>query len=98
MGAIPATVIGWLLGGHLAGLAHLRFRGYWWIVGGLAAQAVAIGSIGTPAAPLVHARPALILGSYLLILYGLWQNRGIPGMLIVLLGFALNFITIAANA
>src|SRR5690242_12791616 len=97
MGAIPATIIGWLFGGHLAGLARLRFRAYWWIVGGLAAQAVAIGSIGTPLASLVQARPALILGSYVLILYGLWRNKHIPGMLIVFLGFGLNFIALAAN-
>jgi hypothetical protein len=98
LAAIPATIIGWLLGGRLTGLARLRFRAYWMIVGGLAVQAVAIGSLGMPAAaPLVEARPALILASYLLILYGLWRNRRIPGMLIVFLGFGLNFVTLAAN-
>jgi Family of unknown function (DUF5317) len=97
MAAIPATILGWILGGRLAGLAGLRFRAYWWIVGGLAAQAVAIGSFGVPAPLPVQARPAFILGSYVLILYGLWRNWRIPGMLLVCLGFASNFIAIAAN-
>lgn len=97
LAAIPATVIGWLLGGRLTGLAGLRFRAYWMIVGGLAAQAVAIGSLGLPVGLFVQARPELILGSYVLILYGLWHNRSIPGMAVVCLGFALNFVTIAAN-
>jgi|SRR5579862_4440090 len=97
LAAIPATIIVWLLGGRLAGIAQLRFRAYWWIVGGLAAEAVAIRSLDFPALPLIQARPALIIGSYILILYGLWRNWRIPGMLVVCLGFGCNFLAIAAN-
>src|SRR5438067_166608 len=97
MAAVPATVIGWLLGGRLTGLARLRFRAYWMIVGGLVGQAVAITAVSLPSAGVLPARPALIVGSYVVILLGLWRNRHIPGMALVFLGFALNFLAISAN-
>jgi len=97
MAAIPATLIGWMLGGRLVSLGQLRFRSFWMIVVGLAAQVVVIRSVGRDWGWEAQLHPALIFGAYLLILAGLWRNRQIPGMLLVFLGFTFNFVTIAAN-
>jgi hypothetical protein len=67
------------------------------IVGGLAVQAVAITAVSLPPTGILPARPALIMASYVVILFGLWRNRHIPGMALVFLGFALNFAAISAN-
>ncbi|HLG70659.1 MAG TPA: DUF5317 domain-containing protein [Chloroflexota bacterium] len=80
----------------MLGLAQLRLRGLWLIVAGLAAQVVAAVSAGSWPA-VANFRPAIIVVAYLLVLAGLARNWRIPGMLIVLLGFAMNFAPILAN-
>jgi hypothetical protein len=96
LSVIPALLIGWAFKGRLAGLAQLRLRDVWLIVAGLTAQVVAAVSPGHWQS-VAGARPVIIVLSSLLVLMGLARNWRIPGMLIVMLGFAMNFAPILAN-
>lgn len=94
---IPGIAIGWLVGGRLSQLGRLRIQGLWLIVVGLAIQVVAMGYVGRSWGAVLTYRPAIILGTYLLVLVGLLRNVRLPGMQIIALGFVLNFLVIAAN-
>jgi hypothetical protein len=97
LSVIPAILIGWALKGRLTALAQLPLRWVWLIVAGLAAQVVAMGYVGRGWSVVADHRPAIIVGTYLLVLVGLARNWRVPGMAVVGLGFALNFTVIAAN-
>ncbi len=97
LSVIPAILIGWALGGRLSALAQLNLKWTWLIVAGLAVQVVAMGYVGRSWGVVAANRPAIIIGTYLLVLVGLARNWRIPGMFVVALGFGLNFAVILAN-
>ncbi len=78
-------------------LGRLRLSSFWLILLGLAIQTVAMGYIGRSWAGAAAYRPEIIIGSYVLVLIGLWRNVRVPGMQVVALGFLLNFLVIVAN-
>src|SRR5881296_3736486 len=83
-----------LAGGRLIELAHLRLRA-WWALGLSAVIQVTILWIH-PAGD-VSAHAVLHLGSYLLAAWFVLANRRVPGVGLIGLGGALNFVAIAAN-
>lgn len=81
--------VGYLLGGRLSNLAHLRIR---WAP--LAVVGFAMQLINPPGRwPL-----AMLLGSFVLLSVFAIANRRTPGFGLILIGVALNFLVIAANA
>lgn len=97
LSVIPAILIGFALKGRLSGLAQLNLKWVWLIVAGLAVQVVAMGYVGRSWSFVAANRPAIIIGTYCLVLIGLARNWRIPGMMVVALGFGLNVTVIVAN-
>lgn len=94
---VPGFVLGWACKGRLRGLSQLGLRSIWLVLLGLVVQVVAMGYAGRSWPWVAQYRPAIIVGTYLLVLVGLWRNWRVPGMAVVGLGFALNFAVILAN-
>jgi hypothetical protein len=88
-------VVGLAIGGSPAGLAGLRVRWPWAIIGGLLFQvalfmnpiAEHVGTLG----------PVLYVGSTLLVAAAVVRNWRIPGIPILVAGAALNLVAIFAN-
>lgn len=94
--AIPAgLLLGWLLGGRLAGLESVRLRWAPVAVAGLLVQVILfsapvaerIGDAGTP----------LYVGSTVLVLAALLRNLRVPGLPLVALGAVSNLAAIVSN-
>ena len=95
--AVLAVVIGLLGGGRLTRLSELDLRAVGVF---LAAAAIQIGllAMAAKAVPLPRgAAAALYVASFGLVLIGLWLNRRLPGVWLVLLGVLMNFVVIVAN-
>jgi hypothetical protein len=80
--------------GRLTSLADLKLRRLWLAPLGIAVQIAIIevipsGSAGVHEA--VHMLSYVLLGAFA------WSNRRVPGVPVIMLGGALNFIVIAAN-
>ena len=90
-----AVVLGYLLGGRLSAFENLRLR--WWglIVVGLAIQFMPLpeGDGGTD----LVVRTAALAVSYTLIVAFAIANFRVPGMPLILIGVAANFLVIVAN-
>jgi hypothetical protein len=90
-----AVVLGYLLGGRLSAFENLRLR--WWglIVVGLAIQFMPLpeGDGGTD----LVVRTAALAVSYTLIVAFAIANVRVPGMPLILIGIAANFLVIVAN-
>jgi uncharacterized protein DUF5317 len=80
--------------GRLTNLADIQLRRLWLAPLGIVVQIVIIEVVPSGSG---HAHEAAHIFSYLLLGAFCWSNRRIPGMPIVLVGGALNFIAIAAN-
>jgi hypothetical protein len=81
-------------GGSLSGLAEIRLRHSWLIIGALLVQ-ILITEIVTDGP-----RPVLIglhLATYAVAGVAIWANRSIPGLLVLAVGAAMNAVTIAFN-
>jgi hypothetical protein len=91
-----SVVLGWLRGGRLGNLNHLRLAGMWWLVLAASAQSVlyAVTRTGGPAETL--ALP-LLAGAQVGLVGFVWANRLLPGILLVLLGSVANVAVIVAN-
>jgi MFS family permease len=96
-GIIVGLLLGLLAGGHIGNLANIRLR---WI--GLLFAAVII-RFGTEAllnagVPLVETlRLPLLLSGFVLLLIGLWVNRGYPGLVLAFIGILMNAVVITIN-
>jgi hypothetical protein len=90
-----AVVIGYLFGGRLGAFEHFRLR--WWglVIAGLAIQLVPLPESGA-GTDLVVRTVALSVSYTLLVAFALVNVR-LPGMPLVLVGLACNFLVIAAN-
>ena len=90
-----AVVLGYLLGGRLSAFESIRLR--WWgmIVVGLAIQFTPLpeGDGGTD----LVVRTAALAVSYTLIVAFAIANVRVPGMPLILIGVAANFLVIVAN-
>jgi len=80
--------------GRLTALADLQLRRMWLAPLGIAVQIVIIEIVPAGSA---HVHEAIHMFSYVLLGAFCWSNRRIPGVPVILLGGALNFIVIAAN-
>ena len=83
-----------LAGGRLAALADLRLRRPGLAVAAIVLQ-VAIVSLLPGGSHVAHV--AVHIVSYVLLAAFAWANRRLPGVPVIALGGALNFIAIAAN-
>lgn len=88
-------VLGFLVGGRLAGLAAIQLRWSWVMLGGLLVQVVLFSEpvsarIGALGPPIYVASTAVVIGAVL-------ANRAVTGMVIVALGAASNLAAIVAN-
>jgi hypothetical protein len=93
---VVSLAAGWLSGGHVRNLGHVRLLAPWLVFGSVAAQLLLaalsrFGGLGE-----VFSRP-LLAASHLMLLAFIAANRYLPGMLLVLAGFGLNAIVIIAN-
>jgi hypothetical protein len=88
-------VVGRLVGGHMEGIAEVRFR--WWglALGGLSVQALLFAP--PVAAAVGFAGPALYVASTVAVLAALLRNIRLPGFRIIAVGACLNLVVIAAN-
>jgi hypothetical protein len=80
--------------GRLTALADLKLRRLWLAPLGIAVQILIIEVVPSGAAGVheaVHMLSYVLLGAFA------WSNRRVPGVPVILLGGALNFIVIAAN-
>ena len=83
-----------LAGGHLSELAHVRLRATWALLLAAVVQ-LAILRVAPHGSPGIHG--ALHISSYLLGVWFVLANSRVPGLALVGLGGALNFLVIAAN-
>jgi hypothetical protein len=87
-----AVCVGFIAGGSLRPFEHLKMR--WWgiALAGLAVQGLSLASgIGRPAGP------ALLVGSYGLLVVFAWLNRRLPAIWLTMAGLVLNILVIGAN-
>jgi hypothetical protein len=80
--------------GRLTRLADIKLRRVWLAPLGIVVQIAIIEVVPAGSA---HVHEAIHMASYLLLGAFCWSNRRIPGVPIILVGGALNFIVIAAN-
>jgi hypothetical protein len=92
------VVVGWMRGGRLSRLGEATFA-WWWAVPIVAAGQALIGSLMTSTSRLsmLHPRPLIMIGSYIVLWAVVFRNRHQRGMALVLAGVTLNLIAIAAN-
>jgi hypothetical protein len=94
--AIPIGIlVGLLLGGRLANLAHLRIRWAWLAVAGLAIQIPLFTEAGDAMAG--AAGPAIYVATTAAVFVTVLRNIRLAGMPVVALGSLSNLIAIGAN-
>lgn len=81
------------MGGQFKNLAQLQLRGGWWL---LAVVLVQLGGL-LLRQNLAWLGAALVIASYAGLLFITWINRRLPGVRLVIVGIALNFLVITAN-
>lgn len=93
---VLGVALGYARGGRLGRLESARLRGLWalGIAVGCQASLLALGALE---ASVEAARLTLLLGSLVAVLAFVWANRALPGMWLVLVGFALNAAVIVPN-
>lgn len=91
-----AVVAGWLLGGRLRNLADVRLRSPWlaFVAVGLL---VLLSGLGLAGVQLEAVTLPIVVASQAALLAFVAANRYLPGMPLVLVGFALNALVIVAN-
>lgn len=90
-----AIVLGYALGGRLRRIEKLRLRLWWLAVAGFAIQFIPLpeGDAGRD----LLVRTAVLAISYTLLLTFAFANVRLPGMILVVVGLAANFLVIAIN-
>ena len=97
-GVLVALLIGIFAGGRLRNLDRLEFHAPGFLVGAFALQAILVAVPTDRVSWLAMAGPYLVIVSYLLLLYGLARNWHLWGFRLALVGTALNFLVVTANA
>jgi Family of unknown function (DUF5317) len=90
-----AIVLGYAFGGRLRRIEKLRLRWWWFALAGFAIQFVPLpeGESGRD----LLVRTAVLTISYTLLLVFGFANVKLPGMVLVVIGLAANFLVIAVN-
>lgn len=97
LGILGSGLLAWFQGGRLDRIAGLSFRGLWIPLLAFGVQFLLV-MFPLPGHELLAPwMPVITLGSYLLLLAFLYRNRDVPGVRIILLGTAMNFLVIALN-
>jgi len=86
-----------LRGGKIKRLAHLPLRWGWLAMILFAAQAYLIFWPEARAGGLFSPRAMILVSSYLILILMAWSNHSLPGVNLILVGIALNFLVIVAN-
>lgn len=94
--AAGAFILSWLLGGKPKRLADLDFQRLPWMMASFLLRDIA-EEIFDKAEPELWASMLLAFLCYGFLFYGIYPNRKLPGMWVVALGSALNFLVILAN-
>lgn len=93
---VAAVLVGWLRGGRLTALGHVRLRSGWLVLVGFAAQVLLAWLTRRADADGVTALPLLVVAQVALVGF-LWRNRLLTGVPLVLVGALLNAAVILAN-
>lgn len=94
--AIPAGIVaGWLLGGRLDGLVHLRFRWAALAVGGLLVQVVLFTPFGDRVAGGLG--PTIYVASTLAVFVAVLRNLRLTGLPVIAAGALSNLVAISSN-
>jgi hypothetical protein len=92
---VIGLVLGFALGGRLAGLATIRFRWPWLAIGGFAVQLVLFSD--AVSAAVGAAGPPIYVASTAAVLVAVIRNIRVPGLALVAVGAASNLVAIVAN-
>jgi hypothetical protein len=91
-----SVVVGWVRGGRLRNLAHARLRAAWLVVAAVGLQGV-LAAVSAARGPVDVVGLPLLVASQIALLGFVFANRVLPGMTLVLLGFAMNAAVIIPN-
>ena len=94
---ILALAVGWILRGSISNLAHLELRRFDLMVAGFALQMLLSRASALGWSLLLDWGFPLLLLSYGILLYVMWENRHLPGMTLVSVGVLFNLAVIALN-
>jgi hypothetical protein len=94
---LVSLAVALLRGGDLRRLADVPIRSGWLVLVAFALQAYLVYVPAGRSAGLRDPSAWLHIGTYLMLLVGIWLNRRLPGMPWVLAGLLLNLIVVAAN-
>ncbi len=94
-----ALAIGWglLRSGHWMGLAELSLRRSWLALVALGLQLYPIYFSEAGGEQVGGTRVLVLIGSYLILLVFIWENRTLPGIWLVGAGLAANLAVMLAN-
>ena len=96
-GIVLGLLLGFVAGGRIDNLLSVRLRLVQATFLGLVLRFAIQAAIDGGNAPIDALRLPLFTAAFLLILAGLWANRGLPGMSLAFVGVLLNTIAITAN-
>jgi len=95
--AVLALLTAVLRGGQFSRLAAMRIRSGWLILVAFAMQVWLVYFFTGKTRGAFDPSPWVHVGSYVLLMAALWQNRHVPGMPVIALGLLLNAAVIIAN-
>ena len=93
LAALLGLALPGLLGGDLRRLGHVRLRSVGVVVVAFLGQLLAVSVLDGPPALL----SAVHVASYVVVGYAVWENRRLPGLLVLAAGALSNGVTIAVN-
>ncbi len=96
-GVVGGLLLGLLVGGRVSRLLEARFRFALLVLLALAVRVGTQALLSAGVEPVELLRLPLLAGAFLVLAAALWANRGLPGMLLVLIGVLGNLIAIVAN-
>jgi hypothetical protein len=94
---LVSLAVALLRGGDLVRLGDVSIRCGWLVLAAFALQAYLVYVPAGRTTGLRDPTAWLHIGTYILLLIGIWLNRRLPGMAWILAGLALNLIVITAN-
>ncbi|GAV21491.1 DUF5317 domain-containing protein [Carboxydothermus pertinax] len=93
---IPVIIIAFLKKGSLRHLSETEIRKQWVILSGFLLQLIAM-FLYHRVSFINQSFAFWVVVSYLMLIYGCWCNRHLPGIKLFILGTLLNFLVIIAN-
>ena len=94
---LSAVLIGFVRGGSLKRLAHLPLRLAWVALVAFGLQIYLIYFPETMSTGIFSPHVGVLIGSYTLLFAVVWQNRALPGVWLIGLGFLSNFAVMLLN-